>query len=155
MDIPDLARHLLARAARRPIDQVASLLTPEAIDVLLEHEWPGNVRELANVMEHAYILSGGGPIAPEHLPSQIRTRPAVAPTVRLASATVSAPPAPTPPLSSGGGRTLREIEMEHVMKVVEKHNGNKPAAAAELGIVLKTLYNKLNQWLEERQKNAG
>src|SRR5207237_6402897 len=41
-DIPDLARHLLARAARRPRDQVADLLTPEAIDALLEHEWPGN-----------------------------------------------------------------------------------------------------------------
>src|SRR5262249_17499647 len=50
-DIPDLARHLLARAAKRPVEQVADLLTPEAVDTLLEHEWPGNVRELANVME--------------------------------------------------------------------------------------------------------
>src|SRR6202030_2181424 len=33
-DIPYLARHLLARAARRPMDQVANLLSPEAIDVL-------------------------------------------------------------------------------------------------------------------------
>src|SRR5207253_3259592 len=49
-DIPDLAKHLLSRAARRPIEQVAELLGPEAIDVLLENEWPGNVRELANGM---------------------------------------------------------------------------------------------------------
>src|SRR5436309_3532913 len=60
-DIPDLAKHLLARAARRPMEQVANLLSPEAVDTLLEYEWPGNVRELANVMEHAYILAGGGP----------------------------------------------------------------------------------------------
>src|SRR5207245_8615699 len=60
-DIPDLARHLLARAASRPVDQVANLLTPEMIDALLEHEWPGNVRALANVLEHAYILSGRDP----------------------------------------------------------------------------------------------
>ncbi len=40
--------------------------------------------------------------------------------------------------------------MEHILRVLNKHNGNKPAAAAELGIVLKTLYNKLNQWEEER-----
>src|SRR6202023_2307033 len=33
-DIPDLARHLLARAARRPIDQVADLLTPAAVALL-------------------------------------------------------------------------------------------------------------------------
>src|SRR5207237_3626357 len=67
-DLPELARHLLARSARRPIDQVASLLTPAAIDALLEYQWPGNVREMANVMERAYILAGGGSITPEHLP---------------------------------------------------------------------------------------
>src|SRR5205823_10066034 len=70
-DIPALARHLLSRAARRPVEQVSELLSPEAIDILLEHEWPGNVRELANVMEHAYIISGGAAIAPEHLPHHI------------------------------------------------------------------------------------
>jgi transcriptional regulator with PAS, ATPase and Fis domain len=41
-----------------------------------------------------------------------------------------------------------------VLKVLEKHNRNKPAAAAELGISLKTLYNKLNQ-LEEERRTAG
>ena len=45
--------------------------------------------------------------------------------------------------------------MEHILRVLNKHNGNKPAAAAELGIVLKTLYNKLNQWEEERRRTRG
>ena len=74
-DIPELARHLLSRAARRPIEQVAELLSPEAVDVLLEHEWRGNVRQLANAMEYSYIISGGGVIQPEHLPSDVRIRP--------------------------------------------------------------------------------
>jgi DNA-binding NtrC family response regulator len=151
-DIPDLARHLLARAARRPIDQVADLLTPEAIDALLDHEWPGNVRELANVMEHAYIIAGGQPITAEHLPHHIRTTGSP-PTLTL---TRPEPATGGTPTSSGSGqKTLKEIEMEHILRVLEKHNGNKPAAAAELGIVLKTLYNKLNQWQEERAKTAG
>src|SRR5439155_994579 len=47
-DIPALARHLLGRTAKRPIDQVEGLLTPEAIGVILEYDWKGNVRELAN-----------------------------------------------------------------------------------------------------------
>src|SRR5712692_2020479 len=143
-DIPDLARHLLARAARRPLEQVTELLTPEAIDALLEHDWPGNVRELANVMEHAYIIAGGQKITPEHLPHHIRSH--AGPT------TLSFTPAPLPAVPSP--RTLREIEMEHVLRVLEKHSGNKPAAAAELGISLKTLYNKLNQ-LQEERKVAG
>jgi DNA-binding NtrC family response regulator len=142
-DIPDLARHLLARAARRPVDQVADLLTPEVIDVLLEHEWPGNVRELANVMEHAYIIAGGGPITPEHLPHTV--------TSRSAGPRLSVAPAQA---GSSAPRTLREIEMEHLLRVLEKHGGNKAAAAAELGISLKTMYNKLNQ-LQEERKSAG
>jgi DNA-binding NtrC family response regulator len=144
-DIPDLARHLLGRAARRPVEQVAELLSPEAVDVLLEHAWPGNVREMANVMEHAYILSGAQQIRPEHLPHHLRALPGKPPTLSLAAATASSP---------AGARTLREIEMEHVLRVLEKHGGNKPAAAAELGISLKTMYNKLNQ-LQDERKAAG
>ena len=145
-DIPDLAKHLLSRAARRPVDQVAELLGPEAIDVLLEHEWPGNVRELANVMEHSYIIAGAGPIMPEHLPIHIRSREGP-PTLSIAAPTGDAQP-------PAGPRTLHDVEMEHVVRVLDKHGGNKPAAAAELAISLKTLYNKLNQ-LNERRKSAG
>src|SRR5262245_37479467 len=147
-DIPDLARHLLARAARRPEDQVAKLLTPDAVDTLLEYEWPGNVREMRNVMEHAWILAGGGPITAEHLPHHLRNgAPATVSMPRTDSA--HAAPGSTAP------KTLKEVEMEHILRVLDKHQGNKPAAAAELGIVLKTLYNKLHQWEEERAKAAG
>jgi DNA-binding NtrC family response regulator len=145
-DIPDLARHLLGRAARRPVEQVADLLSPEAIDVLLEHSWPGNVREMANVMEHAYILSGGQSISPEHLPHHLRPPSGKPATVML--------PAAAAGTGAAGPRTLREIEMEHVLRVLEKHGGNKPAAAVELGISLKTMYNKLNQ-LQEDRRAAG
>jgi len=151
-DIPALARHLLARAARRPIDQVEDLLTPEAIDVLLEHEWPGNVRELANVMEYAYIIAGGQPIAPEHLPHNIRVKSAGSPATLKMTAAPEPAPAAAPP--STGARTLRDIEMDHILKTVGKHNGNKQKAADELGISLKTIYNKLNQ-MEEERKAAG
>jgi DNA-binding NtrC family response regulator len=155
-DIPELAKHLLSRAARRPVEQVVELLPPETIDALLEHDWPGNVRELANVMEHAFIIGGGGTILPEHLPQSVRTP--VRMTVPISSAASATPAPAAPPLTttspSQGSRTLREIEMEHLLRVLEKHGGNKPAAAAELGISLKTLYNKLNQ-LQEERKHAG
>lgn len=149
-DIPTLAQHLLARAAHRAPELAKDMLAPETIDVLLEHDWPGNVRELANVMEHAYILGGGGKILPEHLPYHVRERRRE--TVPFKR--------PAEPEAAGGAnraaadtRTLRAIEMEHILTVLEKHGGNKPAAAAELGISLKTLYNRLNQWQEE--KKAG
>lgn len=43
-----------------------------------------------------------------------------------------------------GSPTLHAIKTEYILYVLRKHDGNKPAAAAELGICLKTLYNKLN-----------
>jgi DNA-binding NtrC family response regulator len=150
-DIPELARHLLARAAKRPVEQVAHLLAPETIDVLLEHEWSGNVRELYNAMEYANILSGGGPILPEHLPQVVRQKaPPAKPRLGVVTGTGDARPAPAPEAA----RTLEEVEREHVMRVLEKHGGSKTAAAAELGISLKTIYNKLAK-LQEERKNAG
>jgi DNA-binding NtrC family response regulator len=156
-DIPALAGHLLARAAALPAERAQGLITPEGIDALLEHDWPGNVRELRNVMEYAHIVANGQPIVPDHLPHHMRAPSDGPPTLSLtrppesAATTAIAGPDLT---RASQPRTLREIEMEHIFTVLEKHGGNKPAAAAELGIVLKTLYNKLNQWQEER-KNAG
>ncbi len=152
-DIPSLARHLLARAARRPLDQVRDLITSGAIDTLANYDWPGNVRELANAMEYAYIVAGGQPIRSEHLPSHVRVGPRpVLNMVPPPSAAVAAPAPAAAPINRG---SLAAIEMEHILRVLDKHNGNKKVAAEELGISLKTLYNKLNKWEEERRAAAG
>jgi DNA-binding NtrC family response regulator len=143
-DIPALARHMLKRFNRRGTGE--STLTPEAVAVLSEHEWPGNIRELANAIERATILAGGGPILPEHLPTQFPAR-------RIAGTGSSAMSSSAAASSFGGPHfqipegnpTLRDIEMKYIQVILEKHNGNKPAASKELGISLKTLYNKINQ----------
>jgi DNA-binding NtrC family response regulator len=155
-DIPELARHLLARSAKRPVEQVADLLTGEAIDVMYEHDWGGNVRELANAMEYAYIVAGGGPIMAVHLPQTVRVRrnrPASATPVAGGNLNPNILPMPTAPIA-GSTRTLHDIEMEHILRVLEKNNHNKPLTAKELGISLKTLYNKLNRW-EDENRSAG
>ncbi len=125
-DIPQLARHLAARF-RRDIPADQEVFTPETLRELTDHSWPGNVRELANVIEHAMILCETLPIAPRHLPGRFTSRQASRPSL------------------AGPGRTLREIEMGAIHDALDRHGGNKPKAAQELGISLKTLYNKLNQ----------
>ncbi len=144
-DIPSLAVTLLSRAARRSFDAVKDLLAPETIQALMQHSWSGNVRELANFMEHAWIISGGGVIQPEHLPQHLQSVGRSSPV--KSTPTISAFDPEAPP------RTLKEIEMEHVLHVLEKHGGNKAAAAKELGISTKTMYNKYNQMVSE--KKAG
>jgi DNA-binding NtrC family response regulator len=134
-DIPELARALIARHVKRR-DVPANILAPDTVDVLKRYEWSGNVLELANALEHACILADGGPIRPEHLPQGVtRDRQVAEPTVAATPATVALPAA---------SKTLREIEMDVIYQVLDKHRGDKPKAAAELGIALKTLYNKLN-----------
>ena len=106
---------------------VERVFSPEALSVLSGHGWPGNVRELANVIEHAIILCPSGAILPEHLPGRFSSEVRQS-TIRLPE-----------------GRSLREIEMQAIHEALDRHHGNKPKAAEELGISLKTLYNKLNQ----------
>jgi DNA-binding NtrC family response regulator len=136
-DIPALARHMLARyASRRGLTQ--SAITPEAFEVLQNHAWPGNIRELANMIERATILAGDGPIQPEHLPTQL---PARSKSQASSGSAIGGPHFQVPE----GTPTLRDVEMRYIQTVLEKHSGNKPAASRELGISLKTLYNKINQ----------
>ena len=136
-DLPILAAHLTARHSRKRKSQ-DELLSPEAIDVMQAYDWPGNVRELANALEHAVILSGGQMIRPDHLPASIAPRETSPSPTTIPSATMGQP------------KTLREIEMEVILRVLDKHDGDKPKTAAELGIALKTLYNKLNQYHSRR-----
>ncbi len=136
-DIPELARHMISRyAARRGLTETS--ISSEAVEVLTAHTWPGNIRELANAVERALILAGNGPIRPEHLPTQLPAKNRPQPGANQA--------APGPHFTiPDGNPTLRDIEMSYIQVVLEKHNGNKPAASKELGISLKTLYNKINQ----------
>jgi DNA-binding NtrC family response regulator len=148
---------LLARTAKRPVEQVADLLPPATLEVMMNYDWPGNVRELANAMEYSFIVSGGQPISPEHLPATV-----LQPRVQVAvgggpATTATANPSPrldpAQPLASP--RTLKAVEMEHILRIYEKNNRDKKATAAELGVSLKTLYNKLNQYEEERRSLLG
>jgi two-component system NtrC family response regulator len=123
-DIPGLAEHL-CRRFRGPAVAGKSAFSDAAIEALQSHSWPGNVRELANVIEHATIVCDHPPIEPEHLPQRFGSR-----SVKLG---------PIGPV------TLRDLEMHAIHESLQRHNGNKPAAAEELGVSLKTLYNKVNQ----------
>lgn len=126
-DIPELVTHLLRRL-RFPTPPAAEMIRADALEALKSHLWPGNVRELANVIEHATILCDQPPITPAHLPRDFEAR-------RLRSLSTIA----------DGPTSLRDLELQAIHSAIQRHGGNKSRAAEELGISLKTLYNKLNQ----------
>jgi len=141
-DIPALVKHFV-RKARPQTPSEADVAEPAVLAALAAHQWPGNIRELANVIEHALVLCDGLPLTVEHLPARLgalRPRPAVSPAP-AASALASQAAAATPPKAV----SLRELEMQAILQGLERNNGNKARTAEELGISLKTLYNKLHQ----------
>ena len=141
-DILPLARHLVTRKGMR-LGSEDELFTPETAAALQQHTWPGNVRELANVVEHAMILCEQAPIRLEHLPRRFAVRPAAATAARHLAACHDA--AAAAPAAKHRPPDLRQREMQTILDAFDRHGGNKPKAAEELGISLKTLYNKLNQ----------
>ncbi len=112
--------------------KVKTDISARAMEVLMEYDWPGNVRELENVIERAAILCKDHVIEPQDL--------------SLSAGAAPLPSAAHPGDRIGSAVPLKEIERMHIEGVLSSFRGNKPEAAKVLGISLKTLYTKLQQY---------
>jgi len=114
-DIPLLVNHFVQRIGRaigKPIDEVPGRVLRQ----LTDYDWPGNVRELQNVLERAVIVSTGNVLSlPEGLAQQEVQRQATA-------------------SSKGKLKSLREVERQHIVAVLERTDGRigGPGGAAEI-----------------------
>jgi len=159
-DLPALVQHFV-RKTRPHVPSEAVVADAEVFGALAAHQWPGNIRELANVIEHALVLCDELPLSVGHLPARLGglkprsgTLPAplpMQPTASVAVASVQNAPAPAVPspapelVSAKKPVSLRELEIQAILEGLERNHGNKVRTAEELGISLKTLYNKLHQ----------
>lgn len=126
-DIPVLAQTILSSLAVK-LKRRAEI-SPEALDSLMGHDWPGNVRELRNVLEASVYLSADGLITPDSLPEHILRRPGREQRLPLA-------------------QRVWDFERAEIQKLLQQYGNTlegKKKAAAELGISLATLYNKLGR----------
>ena len=128
-DIPILVASFLEHRMK---SKVTKRISPEALAILREYDWPGNIRELENVIERAAILCREDTIRPEDL-------------------SLPSTPMALPAGAGGEGKIgtplpLKEIERMHIEGVLKNMRGNKGESAKVLGISLKTLYTKLQQY---------
>jgi DNA-binding NtrC family response regulator len=128
-DVPLLAEHFLRQTST--IEGQAKRFTPEALAMLAAYAWPGNVRELKNAVYSAYILAGAE-ITVECLPVEI-----ILPTP---------PPAPGRNIPVSIGMTAAEAEQRLILATLSHFTGSKSKTAETLGISLKTLYNRLQEY---------
>ena len=145
-DIMALAEHFAAKYAKAngmPMRQISV----EAEAQLSTGAWPGNVRELENTIHRAVLLSSGSEITPE----AIRT-PDGAPVTPGSNMTDPAfQAAQTAEAVTRGlvGRTVADVERDLILDTLDHCLGNRTHAANILGISIRTLRNKLNQYSSE------
>ena len=111
---------------------------------LLRYAWPGNVRELENTMHRAVVLATADTIEPEAIMLPDGSDPEAA---RPLSATTDAEVA----ADTVGlvGRTVAAVERDLIIDTLSHCLGNRTHAAKILGISIRTLRNKLNQYAVE------
>jgi two-component system response regulator HydG len=122
-DIPPLAEHFLKRFAQsmnKPITGMAL----ETMELMRGFEWPGNVRELQNAIERAVLVCKTKEIQPGDLPLQV--------SGSRGSAT--------------NGKSLSDVERQHIKNVLEETGWNVYQAARLLEIDRVTLYNKIRKF---------
>jgi len=140
-DILALAEHFAKKyAAANHLPERA--IGPAARERLLAHRWPGNVRELENAMHRAVLLSPGAEIDAEaiRLPEG---EPLSAAAAGPAQRAVQAAELVTRGLV---GRTVAAVEQQLILDTLGHCLGNRTHAANILGISIRTLRNKLNEY---------
>lgn len=122
-DLPLLVDYFIKK---RNVDD-HKLMSPQAFAELQNYDFPGNVRELHHLIERGLLLSKGKMIEADDLLLPNRPRK----IVQVQECTLC---------------TLEELEKEHIEKVLNKFDWNKTKAAEVLGISIRNLYRKIEQF---------
>src|SRR5262247_1081158 len=144
-DILELAQHF-ARMYAQANGMPPRPLSADARRQLTVNRWPGNVRELENTIHRAVLLASGPEIGPEAILSPdgaaldvSRQPPAVAHAALAAEQVTRALV----------GRTVADVERDLILETLKHCLGNRTHAANILGISIRTLRNKLNEYADE------
>ncbi len=135
-DIPLLADYFFKRFCRQNAKAMHGI-SDQAMELLLKQPWPGNVRELENTIERGVLIGSGEQLLPEHLILEENFAEA------------------SRPASFAAGMTVREMEKELIFNTLNEVGDNRTHAAKMLGISIRTLRNKLNEYREEMELSAG
>lgn len=96
---------------------------PEYYKILEKNDWKGNIRELRNTVERSLILMNDNVLDTESLPHYSEK-----------------------PTAENDSLSIRSLEKEHILKVLQYTKGNKAEASRLLEIGIATLYRKLEEY---------
>ncbi|TMJ47485.1 MAG: sigma-54-dependent Fis family transcriptional regulator, partial [Alphaproteobacteria bacterium] len=143
-DVLELAQHF-ARKYSEANGVPLRPLSAEAKRVLTSNRWQGNVRELENTMHRSVLMAQGDEIGTDAILTPDGDRldtPKTAPAV--AHATFAAEQVTRALV----GRTVADVERDLILETLKHCLGNRTHAANILGISIRTLRNKLNEYAD-------
>jgi len=126
-DIPLLVHTFIRRFAKRNnknVDEISS----EALQRLMRHSWPGNVRELENCIERMVVTAHKRVLDVDDVPSEVVGEPE---------------------LQTGFfpvGLTMKQLEERAIRETLAATGGRRKEAAKMLGIGLRTLHRKIEEY---------
>ena len=130
-DIPLLAAGILKRFNRQMGNKISGF-TSDALSMLCEHDFFGNVRELENILERAVIFSNTNEIHAEDLDLRgsvsMRSHEKEKEEMKI---------------ESSDGKSLKDVEIDAIIRALHRWEGNRTRTAKELGISRRTLINKI------------
>jgi two-component system, response regulator FlrC len=143
-DILELAQHF----AKKYSDANGVPLRPLALEarrVLTTNRWQGNVRELENTLHRAVLMAQGDEIGPDAIITPDGDRLDLAKTAPAVAHATMAAEQVTRALV---GRTVADVERDLILETLKHCLGNRTHAANILGISIRTLRNKLNEYAD-------
>jgi len=164
-DVPVLVKHFVEKHSKIN-NRKCPAVSRETLNILTNYHWRGNVRELENVMERAMLLCDGEEIKPNHLlmSSQLGKTTINADLASITSANKKSSKSledkkesidteyensqDSSSLEIEVGMSMKEAEKRFIFKTLHETKGNRTHAAKTLGISIRTLRNKLNEYRE-------
>ncbi|MGB3445095.1 MAG: sigma-54 dependent transcriptional regulator [Xanthobacteraceae bacterium] len=143
-DIMELAQHFAKKYANAngvPVRPISN----EARQVLASNRWQGNVRELENTIHRAVLMAQGDDIGADAILTPDGDRLDLA---KSAPAVVHATLAAEQVTRALVGRTVADVERDLILETLKHCLGNRTHAANILGISIRTLRNKLNEYAD-------
>ena len=165
-DVPVLVKYFVEKHSKIN-NRKCPAVSRETLNILTNYHWRGNVRELENVMERAMLLCDGEEIQPNHLlmSSQLGETSINADLASITAAKTTNSKSVSVKKDSNDtdyqdsqdssglgievGMSMKEAEKRFIFKTLHETKGNRTHAAKTLGISIRTLRNKLNEYREE------
>ncbi|AQT68918.1 Nitrogen regulation protein NR(I) [Anaerohalosphaera lusitana] len=138
-DIPELFGFFLRQACEE-LGRDIHRITESAMSILQSYHWPGNIRQLRHVIRTMVVMCDGDTLDVGDIPPDVHL------VKRLSGRVEGQPDMSQDFVAQFTGRSLEEVEREHIRRTLDYTNGNRAEAAKILKIGERTLYRKIKEY---------